>query len=408
MWILSGAKGSSSIFLCLILAAVMTLTFAFIAAARHMAALSCGDGLLQLAGRSVLSEFDRGLKEDYGIIACRGQQGELARSLAGYVDYTLVRGDGIRRGAVNTDTSAYALCASDRFEREILEVTRYEIARGLLQQFGAASGGGEGKEVDKRESGRVLRNGSVIASLPSGAIEGGSTPIDRVKAAFASGSGLLTGGGTRILTGRYIMKHFRSGQHQDLNRETFFKYEVEYILVGGRDDDANRRRLRAQLLLLRNGINFATIYLQPQLLTQVITAAEAITPGPGGLVTQLVLAEAWAAAEAENDVRLLEHGRKVPHVKTAANWAVDLDSIVKNKEADYIDTNSPAGLTYSGYLQLFLYCMDRDLKYSRMMDLMQINIQATRDSSFLIKEHCLGMRVQSTINGRSCSYDQQY
>ncbi|MGI6721951.1 MAG: DUF5702 domain-containing protein [Anaerovoracaceae bacterium] len=401
-------KGSSLVFLVIILAGMISVTLAFISVSQKVASISYGDSLMNTSARSVLSEYDRGLKEDYGLFAFRGQQEDINQQMAGYINYTLDVNRGIALTEISADTSEYSLANIDCFEREVLEFTRYAIARGFINEAVSPSGGGEGRTVDTEESDRCLRNQSVISSLPSGAVSGDGNLLKTVKNMLGNAGDVMKKGAGNYLMNRYIMKKFKDGQDQDLDRETFFKYEVEYILEGELDDNENRRDFRRQLVLLRNAVDFAFIYMDPVKRSELIAAAEALTPGPAGLATQLALGEAWALAEAENDVKLLEHGKKVPIYKTSETWAVDLKSIVKGGSVGYIDTRCETGFTYEGYLQIFLFFMDKTRKYSRMMDLMQINEQGTRDSTFLIREHNSGFRVHSRINGREYSYDQEY
>ena len=71
---LNRKKGSSSVFLVMILASVITLVMTFVSAAMRTAAIGYMDGLVNLSGRSVLSEFDLHLKDDYGLFAFRGHK----------------------------------------------------------------------------------------------------------------------------------------------------------------------------------------------------------------------------------------------------------------------------------------------------------------------------------------------
>ena len=91
MWIFSikGRSGSVSVFLMLILAAMVGLAMAMIAAGNRTASTGMADSLFGSAGRSVLAEYDRGLKEDFGIFAFRGSAPEIEEKLSFYVNYTL-------------------------------------------------------------------------------------------------------------------------------------------------------------------------------------------------------------------------------------------------------------------------------------------------------------------------------
>ena len=66
--------------------------------------------------------------------------------------------------------------------------------------------------------------------------------------------------------------------------------------------------------------------------------AEVLTPGPPAVLTQAVIAGIWSAAEAENDMKRLEDGKKVPLVKTKQQWALNLENAVQADEKHEIET----------------------------------------------------------------------
>ena len=57
---------------------------------------------------------------------------------------------------------------------------------------------------------------------------------------------------------------------------------------------------------------------------------------------------------------------------------------------------------------MFLFLEERALRMSRIMDLIQINIQGKYDRSFLIKEHNMGFWVKAEADGREYAYDHKY
>ena len=70
-------KGSSSVFLVMVLGTMITLALAFVSAALRVGAIGYIDGVMNLSARSVLSEFDTHLKDDYGLFAFRGHKQEI-------------------------------------------------------------------------------------------------------------------------------------------------------------------------------------------------------------------------------------------------------------------------------------------------------------------------------------------
>ena len=65
-----------------------------------------------------------------------------------------------------------------------------------------------------------------------------------------------------------------------------------------------------------------------------------MTPGPTAVATQKALLAAWALAESGNDYKLLIEGYRIPLIKTEETWAVDLQSILENKEEGMIYTGN--------------------------------------------------------------------
>lgn len=399
-------KGSSSVFLVMVLGSMITLVMAFVSVSLRVGAIGYTDGISNLAARSVLSEFDNHLKDDYGLFAFRGHRMEIETKIGDYLAYTFDRNKYLDLESVEANTAGYSLADVDIFEKEVCEYAKYALARGWIKD--ALDGEeGAGKKIDTRAEGRTLRNHKIIDVLPSGATPGGGGIVSSVKSLANMGSGGLTQGTNAYLVTQYIMNTFKNAQEGN-ERKTFFRNEVEYILEGEMSDQLNRREVRRDIRKVRNAINLLFIFTNPKLRSELLAAAQVMGLEVGTPIAAAAIAEAWAFAEAENDVRLLEHGRKVPLYKTNDTWAIDIQSIIDNKESEYIDTNSPTGLTYQGYLQIFLFVQERNVRLGRMMDLMQINIVGNYDSSFLIREHNMGLWTKIKVDGREYSYDHKY
>ena len=122
----------------------------------------------------------------------------------------------------------------------------------------------------------------------------------------------------------------------------------------------------------------------------------------------MVLVATWAAAEADNDVKLLLKGKPVPLMKDDASWATDLDDILNNITQDCIDTGNRKGLYYSDYMMIFLHFQDEELKLARVADLIQINMKGTYDRDFLMKTAKGGMHLSSRIYGKEMEYETCY
>lgn len=403
-------KGSSTIFLVMVLSSMIVLTIAFVQVTIRVSGESTGQSVALLSARSLLSEFDRNLKNEYGLFAFRGESGVLAAKMDYYMIPFYLGNPYYRLGEIAVNSAAYRLSKPTVFEDSVTEYMVYAASKDLVDLVtneDPLADDGE-SHIPTYSTSRVLRNRQIIESLPSYALGQQPGLLNSVKAGLADWKNVFRSTSKNFLVNQYVMMNFKNAQADIPERKTFFNYEAEYILKGNFDDQQNKRLFRVDLLLLRNAINLATIYTNPQMSEQVLAAANIISPGPASLITQILIAEAWALAEAENDVRLLENGKKVSIQKTIDTWAIDLQSIIDGTDSGYIDTKASNGLDYEGYLQIFLFFENKSMKLTRMMDLMQINIQGNYDRTFLINEHQVGLAYETEINYFTISGESEY
>ena len=87
-------KGSTAVFLSMILAAILMVVGVLIYYSTKIVSESYVDGVLDLAGRSVLSEYNVKLWEDYGLFAVRGEADQIENKLSFYADSSFRKGRG--------------------------------------------------------------------------------------------------------------------------------------------------------------------------------------------------------------------------------------------------------------------------------------------------------------------------
>ena len=405
-------QGSSAVFLAVVLACLMSITLTLVFAGRMQAQISIADGALDLASVSLLSEYDYYVQQDYGLFLLQGSDAQLSADLR---DYT----------RLNAKASAGRFCLvnTDEVRAQILEYMKAGGAKHMISEAIAGeentmpgatpdmtrSPGNESSESTARD--RTLRHGPTITSLPSRAVP----DSDIVTTAWKLGEGLTnpeaifrTGSNKFFITEYILQKFNRTGSIR--RPDHFFSSEVEYIISGELSDVQNKRQTDLALEAVRSGLNLTHIYSDPEKMSLVSAAAEAITPGPLGAVTQFAIAAAWSAAEAVNDVELLHKDHKVPLVKTAASWAIDLDTVLEGYSSEdgcvYPQVNT--GRTYEDYLRILLYAKDDTIKTARILDLIQINMRKNHDEAFLIQECATGVSVSADVNGKKLSRDRVY
>ena len=401
-------QGSSTVFLAVVLACLMSITLTLVFAGRMQAQISIADGALDLASVSLLSEYDYYVQQDYGLFLLQGSDSQLSAALR---DYT----------RLNAKASAGRFCLvnTDEVRAQILEYMKTGGARHMISEAiagedaavpdAAQNAGDENPGGTVRD--RTLRHGPTITSLPSRALP----DSDIVTTAWKLGEGLTnpeaifrTGSNKFFITEYILQKFNRTGSIR--GPDHFFSSEVEYIISGKLSDAQNKRQTDLALEAVRSGLNLTHIYSDPEKMSLVAAAAETITPGPLGAVTQFAIAAAWSAAEAVNDVKLLHKGRKVPLVKTAASWAIDLDTVLEGYSGEdgcvYPQVNM--GRSYEDYLRILLYAKDDTIKTARILDLIQINMRKNHDEAFLIQECATGVSVSADVNGKKLSRDRIY
>lgn len=404
-------KGSSSVFLTIILAALMSIAIALVYGVRIETARSSADAIINLAGDSVMSEFDRKLQREYGLFLIKGTDKELSRKMDMYISYSLEDMKDMKIESVNVSAGRYTIMDISAIKEQILEHMKVMSAEGMINSMASSSKENEsqGSITENKMEERTLRYGPVISSLPSVTVpeksltamaESLADKAEDVKAAFRSGT-------ESYLLNKYIFNHFNSSIHMaDSNH--FFRSEVEYILGGELSDRKNEKRVEMALKAMRFPINMAYLYSDPDKQAALASAAQLMTPGAAAAATQAALASTWAYAEADNDVELLKTGHKVPMIKDSSTWAIELDTAIEGLFGGTVVPVREKGYDYSEYLQILLFFQDENIKIARLMDLIQINMRANYDKEFLISEYATGISVRVKINGKTYSYEKQY
>lgn len=411
-------KGSTSIFLLFILAAMVMMATAFVYAAKRVALTSYCDGLLHLAGRSVLSEFDLELKERYGLFAFERTGGQVVQIVEEDVNYALQLEDEPRLKEIQVDFDKQ-LGNAAVIKGQILAHMKFALASDVLDRVvdnRDQEAGDSSKESEKnRKDGtkdRTLRNRKIIDSLPSFPLKDSTFGfvewVEQVKSQLGDLESIFDNTKDAYLVNRYIMEHFKNAQGGPDEYDTFFTNEVEYILEGDYSNKENYDQVRKGIVLLRSGLNAVHLYLDGEKQAETLAAAEMLTPGPGALLTQAVMIGTWSLAEAENDARLLEKGKPVALFKDKSTWATDLDAVLNDWNEGCIDTGNDKGLHYEDYLMVFLHFQDETVKLARVMDLIQINMKGTYERDFLIKTYNGGFRMKANVSGKERAYEFKY
>lgn len=184
------------------------------------------------------------------------------------------------------------------------------------------------------------------------------------------------------------------------------RYQLEYLLHGKNSDRSNLEDTISELLLIRQGINLIQILSDTekreaaQGLAAVITGIIGIAP----LVEVMTcfIMTVWAMGEALEDVRSLMVGGNVPLWKSADEWKLSLDGLLRMGTGNTMGSESgdggsngngtgqpksSRGMDYEQYLKLMLFAVDQGKKQTRIMDVVQAVIQ--KDEPGFRLENCV-------------------
>ena len=345
---------------------------------------------MNLAGESLMSEFNREILEEYGLFMIQSDPEESARKLRYYMT-PAVKPEGLSLTEARADGARFAIVDPEPVKQQIIA---YMKSGGLDMIAGSKSGSRENRGYHN------LNHGPTIVSLPSRELAENSilSLLDK-RDQLKNISGAFTKGTEKYLLGSYVLGTFNDYRNP-ASESHFFHNEVEYILCGKLTDEDNEKAMVKTIRTLRMPSNLAHIYSDPAKVSQLAAVSEAIAPGPAGLAVQAALGGAWAWAESSNDDSSASED-------TGQNYGDDPEKLLKSHRP-VIRPSEDRGLTYEQYLRILLFLTDEPQIVMRILDLIQINMRKDYDGGFLICEQSTGITYGAGTGGRDFSYDKKY
>uniref|UniRef100_UPI004055BDB7 DUF5702 domain-containing protein n=1 Tax=Agathobacter sp. TaxID=2021311 RepID=UPI004055BDB7 len=189
----------------------------------------------------------------------------------------------------------------------------------------------------------------------------------------------------RVLFQQYLADSL--GSYQDVKNSHVFSYELEYLIGKKESDMENLKASVKQLLLVRQAANL--LYLCSD--AQKMQAAQACALGLAAVGVPPIITEilkmgiltAWAYGESILDVRALLSGRKIPLIKNAMLWTLELDEIGNLIGEFRMAKGSENGISYENYLKLLLFFEEEETLALKAMDLIEASIQQDKDDFYL-------------------------
>lgn len=394
-------RGMVSVFVMIFSVSIISLAMLFIGGTRAMAISSSVESLGHLWAKSILGEYTDKLYERYGIFAYKAKSpAEVDDKLNQLSEITFKGKRYIDCEGCNSSLYRYSLAELDNFQKQVNKAAIADKQKKFKDI-----------ELDVyTPSDRTISNDAIVAGLPSkGRLSSFSLSnfINKIKE-IDDIKDVLKGGKDELLQMKYMKNHFQSAVSQSEDDDSFFKYELEYILAGKASDEGNLKSTRNRIIAIREAMNIAYINQNPQMRDLALTIAELISSPAAAPATQQALIAAWAYAESVNDYSLLVHGKKVPLMKDDDSWAVNLKSIITNPNTEYIDKDNEKGNTYNEYLQAMIFLTNKDNRLLRMMDLIEINMKYCYYGNFSISSHYTGIDYSMDVNGRTHNFSAEY
>ena len=200
----------------------------------------------------------------------------------------------------------------------------------------------------------------------------------------------------KALAGQYILDKFKS--YVDKSNNAPLDYEIEYILCGNKSDKENLRDVVDEIVTIRTGFNLIYLVKDTVKRNEAYEMALSIV-GYSCMpvlvrVTQFLIMGSWAYAEAVVDARDLLKGYKVKVIKNADEWNLSLTGI-KNLESDDRGKESRSGLGYEDYLRFLLFKQNKSEQVYRIMDLIELNVQAKYSKTFKMNDAVINVKMET-------------
>lgn len=456
---LKNKRGSTSIFLTAILLSMILVIGMLVELSAGKASRSYSDGVLRLAANSILTEYHRTLKKDYGLFAFQGNKEELDQKMQMYCSASFDKDSHrnsmdllrLRVNQIDTDVSGYSLTDLENLENEISRYMSYRftelaVNKAFLEREDSIDQINKSKELSNNKSQKIKEVEAKLESESKNDNQSedsdvtenekrkeGKKKLKNIKTSGENAAqsslnhpgnsnvilknemiinslpsnildrpfGYQVGGLKSISVNEYILDTFSNQKDLGRHGKGFFQNEVEYVLCGNFNDQTNYKTIKAEILAMRTALNMTHIYTDKIKLEETLTLASSLTPGPWVPVTQFIIITAWAAAEGGNDIKLLEEGKKVPLIKNSKQWALDLNGFVAGKVTGESEERGSGGLNYKGYLRILLNLRDKNEKLIRILDLIQINIRGECNKSFLLSDYCIGFEYYAKIEKKA-------
>lgn len=422
-------EGFASVYIVLMLSGLMVLMLVLMEISSGYAASSLIENCCYVAGRSVLSEYQKDVFERYGLFCLRNDDENLKQMASYYINSNLAVEKGILKPELkecHADSSCYSGLDYEVLSRQVNIIGAGIAAKQLLdsdfiENINEILNFGDGKMEDladsaldtikscgkkpaeqydeegnkvpeseesksRRAQARELKNRYEEAQKPLfGQIEGGKDLSDQKRSDLPTGIMdikktavlLFASGITEFSPGALAQAVYIRELCSDYVRpmeNSCLEAEMEYILFGNNSDSENVKAARQSIYSLRLAFNLASIYADQSKIAEYTAIAAASFPLIPAPAVVFVLAFTDAASQANADLGQLLSG-----------GCVALPGL------------SSFG-TYSDYLMLMLAVSSEQTRMLRLMDIIQVNCVTQDGANFRFRDYCYGFEMTANFS----------
>ncbi len=253
----------------------------------------------------------------------------------------------------------------------------------------------------------VMQSDDLVSAASISGREKVSDSTPRFQGEGLKGRDKVSFGETLLFDG-YIKEHCQS--YLSELSEDALNYQLEYILGGKDTDEENLKYVVNRLILMREISNVTYLFSDPVKNGEALALATEVCSlvGVPALIepVKISLLFAWGYMESLYDVKCLLQGKRVVLMKDETNWHYSLEGMLSGA-VDEIE-GQKEGLNYEEYLGLMLSVMPKQTKLNRMMDMVQLNIQNTKNNKRFHLDACIDRAHCSADIASKYGYSRHY
>jgi len=325
MLLIKRKKGSITVFLCIIMTAIILIGGVLADITRIKCATTVTEDVTVAVSRSLMSLYNQPLQKFYGILGLQVGDGA-KKSIRELLEQNIKVEEGADIFNLQVENLDIQPKGSLSDNASMLRQITSHCADDMADEW--ISEKMEGFSI----LGDLYKNKDLIGSLLPSPAEGDAADFakinDSIKESGALGKA-VSGVAEQLLLNEYILRHF-SCYTGGTNKASMQSDEAEYILTGFDDENARKVSVIALLTGTRFALNLGFFVTNPVMMQKALTYAIAAAgwSGIGVPFAEAAIIVTWSLAESAIDVQQLLSGNAVPLVKNNLTWVLSETGLI--------------------------------------------------------------------------------